>query len=64
MNPEGQYLVIVKGVGELVCLAIYDNLGPDGAGQLRGGVRVTPEQARILAGKLTWESMAVEEGNR
>lgn len=62
--PAGQFLVVTKGVGDHVCLAFYEG-NPDGSiGALAGGVSLTPEQARVIASKLTWESMQVEEGRR
>lgn len=64
MNPDGQFLVRVLGIESHVMFAIYDNSGGETHGAVVGGVRLTPEQARTIASRLTWESMAVEEGKR
>ena len=61
-----KHRLVIKGVGERVLIALFEP-DPDDSGTYipRGdAIRLTPEQARTVAQKLTFESMKVEDGER
>lgn len=60
---EPQKAMVVRGVGAYVAIGLYDVTDPDNP-IITDGVKVLPEDARLIASKLTWESMEVENGNR